>query len=104
MGSVHWGTKYTRCTIGHVAPKCSPLDVLINGVCAAGKSLPARKVEVKLAGTNYLSLAEVEVYDASGHNVALESAGATATQSSLWSASDPASDAINGNLDDYTHT
>jgi len=59
------------------------------------------KVTVELVvGTDRLSLAfdivEVEVYDGSGHNVALSSAGAVATQSSDWSPSDGASNAIDG--------
>ena len=67
--------------------------------------LPAKSVWVRLVGRNILELAEVEVYDASGRNVALASAGGVATQSSDYIASlYPASNAINGNYNDFSHT
>jgi hypothetical protein len=60
------------------------------------------KVRVQLLGTNYLQLREVEVFDTSGVNRALNK---PASQSStdnlvLWSASN----AVNGDLTDLSHT
>ena len=62
-----------------------------------------RKVRVQLKGTNYLSLAEVQVFDHGNVNQALNK---FATQSSTYSDSShyPAPNAVNGNLTDYTHT
>jgi hypothetical protein len=59
-----------------------------------------RKVRVQLEGTNYLHMREVEVFDQSGVNVALNK---TATQSSTVG-SETASKAVNGNLNDRSHT
>jgi hypothetical protein len=65
------------------------------------------KVRVQLESTNYLHMREVQVFDTSGVNRALNK---SATQSSTdighsWgSDSDPASNAVNGNLNDSSHT
>ena len=56
------------------------------------------KVRVQLLGTNYLHMREVQVFDTSGVNRALNK---PATQSSF---SSPASNAVNGNLNDMSHT
>jgi hypothetical protein len=60
---------------------------------------------VQLDGTNYLHMREVQVFDTSGVNCALNKA---ASQSSTYMlhywGSDPASKAVNGVLYDYSHT
>jgi hypothetical protein len=60
---------------------------------------------VQLEGTNYLHMREVQVFDTSGVNRALNK---LATQSSTYFehswGSDPASKAVNGNLGDFSHT
>ena len=58
------------------------------------------KVRVQLQGTDPLSLAEVQVFDYSNENRALNK---PATQSSSH-VHYPASLAVNGNLDDFSHT
>ena len=60
-----------------------------------------RKVRVQLDGRNFLHMREVEVYDTSGVNRALNK---PATQSSTFAVGDPASTAVNGNLNDFSHT
>jgi len=62
-----------------------------------------RKVRVQLRGHNFLQVAEVEVYDVLGNNVALSSC-AGAYQSSNYEHAYPASRAINGNMNDFQHT
>ena len=63
------------------------------------------KVRVQLEGRNYLHMREVEVYDTSGVNRALNK---LATQSSTWIfhdwGPDPASKAVNGRLSDFSCT
>jgi hypothetical protein len=63
------------------------------------------KVRVQLEGSNYLHMREVQVYDTSDVNRALNKA---ASQSSTYTlhywGSDPASNAVNGVLYDYSHT
>jgi hypothetical protein len=54
---------------------------------------------VQLEGTNILHMREVQVYDTSGVNHALNK---LATQSSTHI--DPASNAVNGDLNDNSHT
>ena len=63
------------------------------------------RVRVQLEGTNALHMSEVQVYDTSGVNRALNK---PATQSSTatghsWGP-DPASKAVNGALNDFSHT
>ena len=60
-----------------------------------------RTVRVQLEGTNFLQLAEVQVFDNANENMALNK---PATQSSLYSALYPASLAVNGNLNDSSIT
>ena len=59
-----------------------------------------RYVRVQLVGTHHLNMREVQVLDTSGVNRALNK---PATQSSTHG-SDPASKAVNGNLNDFSHT
>jgi hypothetical protein len=59
-----------------------------------------RKVRVQLEGTDFLHMREVQVFDKNGLNVALNK---VATQSSTF-ASWSASYAVNGNLNDLSHT
>jgi hypothetical protein len=63
------------------------------------------KVRVQLDGTNHLHLREVQVFDTSGVNRALNK---PATQSSTYDGHhwgpDPASKAVNGNLNDFSST
>jgi hypothetical protein len=60
------------------------------------------KVRVQLEGRNYLHMREVQVYDTSGVNRALNK---SASQSSTYTSSgDEASKAVNGNLNDWSHT
>ena len=63
------------------------------------------KVRVQLLGANYLHMREVQVFDNSGVNRALNK---PATQSSTYIlhswGSDEASKAVNGNLTDFSHT
>jgi hypothetical protein len=56
---------------------------------------------VQLEGTNYLNMREVQVFDTSGVNRALNK---LATQSSTTTPGDEASKAVNGNLNDNSHT
>ena len=60
-----------------------------------------RKVRVQLDGRNFLHMREVQVYDTSGVNRALNK---PAIQSSTFAVGDPASKAVNGNLNDFSHT
>jgi hypothetical protein len=59
-----------------------------------------RKVRVQLEGTNNLHMNEVQVFDNNGLNVALNK---VATQSTTWDGF-LASNAVNGNLNDHSHT
>ena len=59
-----------------------------------------RKVRVQLEGTNNLHMNEVQVFDKNGLNVALNK---IATQSTTWDGF-LASNAVNGNLNDHSHT
>ena len=69
---------------------------------AAAEPVQGRYVRVELYGEErYLSLAEVEVFDADDNNIALDK---NATQSSDYSYDYPASKAVNGQHDDFTHT
>ena len=60
---------------------------------------------MQLLGTNILNMREVQVFDTSGVNRALNK---PATQSSTYilhsDGSSPASMAVNGNLGDFSHT
>ena len=70
---------------------------------ATGKSViefPSVKLRVQLEGSNFLHMREVQVFDKNGLNVALNK---VATQSSTF-ASWSASYAVNGNLNDLSHT
>ena len=58
------------------------------------------RVRVQLDGTNFLHMREVLVFDTMGVNRALNK---PATQSSTWFGAD-ASNAVNGNLNDISHT
>jgi hypothetical protein len=58
------------------------------------------KVRVQLEGTNYLHMREVQVFDTSGINHALNK---PASQSSTYIDSLPYK-AVNGDLNDYSHT
>ena len=49
-------------------------------------------------------LGEIEVYNRDGFNFALASSGAKARQSSDWSPLYPASNAIDGFEEEFTHT
>ena len=61
-----------------------------------------RKVRVQLEGTNYLHMREVQVFDQNGVNVALNK---VTTQSSDWAGCPSCGRfAVNGNLDDLSHT
>jgi hypothetical protein len=73
----------------------------INGVLIT----KAHKVRVQLESTNSLHMREVQVYDTSGVNRALYKS-ATQSSTNIWHSwgSDPASKAVNGNLNDYSHT
>ena len=59
-----------------------------------------RKVRVQLEGTNSLLMNEVQVFDKNGLNLALNK---VATQSTTWDGF-LASNAVNGNLNDHSHT
>src|SRR6266851_5266458 len=60
-----------------------------------------RYVRVQLSGTNYLALAEVQVFGTSLPNVAQ---GKTATQSSTYGGGTGASNAVDGNTDgNFSH-
>jgi hypothetical protein len=64
-----------------------------------------RKIRVKLEGRNYLHMKEVQVYDTSGVNRALNKlASQSSTYTQHYWGSDPASKAVNGVLYDYSHT
>ena len=60
---------------------------------------------MQLEGRNFLHMREVQVFDTSGVNCALNK---SATQSSTYIGnswgSDPASKAVNGDLNDFGHT
>jgi hypothetical protein len=62
--------------------------------------LAATRVQVKLERQNYLHMREVQVFDGNNFNVAL---GKPSNQSSTWPGY-PASNALNGNLTDMSHT
>ncbi|MCE9553737.1 MAG: protein kinase [Planctomycetes bacterium] len=81
-------------SLGSLSPESHSLEILtVSGpACAAG-----RYVKVQLAGKNHLSLAEVQVFDSNGANVALSSEGATATQSSIYQGKTVATRAIDDN-------
>ena len=68
-------------------------------------TLPASKVRIQLLGNNVLNLAEIQVLDSSGTNIALNK---PAVQSSTYSGHAShdfrASKAINGDLTDFMHT
>jgi hypothetical protein len=61
------------------------------------------KVRVQLEGTNHLHMAEVQVFDTSGVNRAMNK---PATQSSNYKGRSDilATKALNGNMNDYSHT
>jgi hypothetical protein len=59
-----------------------------------------RKVRVQLEGRDFLHMREVQVFDKNGLNVALNK---VATQSTT-ATGHPASNAVNGNLEDFSHT
>ena len=62
------------------------------------------KVRVQLDGSNHLHMREVQVFDTNGVNRALNKlATQSSTTSGSWG-SDPASKAVNGNLNDWSHT
>jgi hypothetical protein len=63
------------------------------------------KVRVQLDGFNFLHMREVQVYDTIGVNLALNKAASQSSTFNLhyWG-SDPASNAVNGALSDYSHT
>ncbi|KAL7505952.1 hypothetical protein ACHAXN_004087 [Cyclotella atomus] len=65
------------------------------------EAIVAHKVKVQLEDTNYLMLAELEVFDTNEVNRALNK---PATQSSTLFLSKTASNAVDGNLTTYTHT
>ena len=70
---------------------------------ATGKTViefPSVKVRVQLEGSNYVHMSEMQVFDKNGINVALNK---VATQSSTITGY-PASNAVNGNLEDFSHT
>ena len=70
---------------------------------ASRQPSPVRKVRVEIDRVEILSLAEVEVYDHAGVNRALDK---PATESSIYNTGNPddAMKAVNGNLNDITHT
>ncbi len=59
-----------------------------------------RKVRVQLEGTEYLNMREVQVFDQNGENVALNKAATQSTTLTNY----PASNAVNGNLNDFSAT
>ncbi len=70
---------------------------------ATGKTViefPSVKVRVQLEGRDFLHMREVQVFDKNGLNVALNK---VATQSTT-ATGHPASNAVNGNLEDFSHT
>ena len=70
---------------------------------ATGKTViefPSFKLRVQLEGTNSLHMNEVQVFDKNGLNLALNK---VATQSTTWDGF-LASNAVNGNLNDHSHT
>ena len=80
---------------------CRSLPDYTKQIAMMTAQLHVRKVRVEIAEEQFLSLTEVEVYDHANINRALNK---TASQSSDWSANMPASLAVNGIFDDYTHT
>ncbi len=85
----------------HTGGQFGSIETKTFGACPTSELLTlARKVRVQLEGQNYLHLREVEVWDQNGMNVALNK---TATQSSTWPGY-PASNAVNGDMTDYSHT
>jgi hypothetical protein len=64
------------------------------------------KVRVQLDGTNILNMREVQVFDTtSGYNRAFNKLASQSSTFTLHSdGSSPASSAVNGNLDDFSHT
>ena len=72
---------------------------------ATGKTViefPSVKLRVQLEGQDHLHMKEVQVFDKNGINVALNK---TATQSSTTTnPAGSASYAVNGNLEDFSHT
>jgi hypothetical protein len=88
--------------IRHTGGQYGSLETKTFGECPASELLTsARKVRVQLEGQNYLHMSEVEVWDQNGTNVAFNK---TATQSTAHDAESPATNAVNGNLTDWTHT
>jgi hypothetical protein len=85
--TAHYKTSGVNCNTGYQLLCSDPNPILVH------------KVRVQLLGANHLHMREVQVFDStSGVNRALNK---PATQSST---SDEASKAVNGNLDDFSHT
>jgi hypothetical protein len=89
-GTPHFKTSGVNCNTGYQL------------VCSGGFKIlgVVRYVRVELEGTNHLNMREVKVFDTSGVNRALSM---TATQSSTLQGY-PASNVVNGNLGDFSHT
>ena len=71
------------------------------------KKVRVRKVRVQLEGSQYLHMSEVQVFDQNGVNVALNKPArqsSTYSSSSAWSASNTASNAVNGIFTDFSCT
>ena len=88
----HYITDGPNCNNGNYQHVCSPRILVTKAT--------TRHVRVHLEGTIFLHMREVQVYDMSGVNRALNK---LATQSSTYSGEE-ASKAVNGNLNDWSHT
>ena len=92
--------------MNHTGGEFGSLETKTFGACPKSQIL-ARKVRVQLEGQNYLHMREVQVWDQSGINVALnKTASQSSTEFYLGSAIRPASDAVNGvvNMTDMSST
>ena len=84
--------------------QCPDYLVQIDGHCLVGEKIKlggaVQKVKVKLEGTHYLHLADVQVFDYANNNVALSK---QATQSSTFY-TESAARALDGNVNTASHT
>jgi hypothetical protein len=103
----------SRVDYGTLSPTVSQAPSMIhspslNPSISQSPSSPSQlvhKVRVQLDGFNFLHMREVQVYDTIGVNHALNKAASQSSTFNLhyWG-SDPASNAVNGALYDYSHT
>jgi hypothetical protein len=97
--AAHYKTSGANCNPGSYSLVCSGAKSVLDLVEILGN---IRKVRVQLEGNDHLHMREVQVFDKNGLNVALNK---VATQSSTsTNPAGSASYAVNGNLEDFSHT